>query len=187
MSSSHPVSLRVNDRRARADVEARTTLADLLRDDLGYTSVHLGCEQGVCGACTVLLDGAPVRSCLVFGVQADGADVVTLEGLAPPGGLHPLQEAFRDSHGFQCGFCTPGFVLSAYALLAEEPAPSDATIRAALAGHLCRCTGYQSIVEGVALAAARLAGRPLPAPGTAGRSGGSGESGESGESGGSGR
>jgi aerobic-type carbon monoxide dehydrogenase small subunit (CoxS/CutS family) len=163
--STRRVALTVNGEARHADVEDRTTLADALRDELGYTSVHLGCEQGACGACTVLLDGEPARSCLVLAAQADTGVVVTLEGLAPPDGWHPLQAAFRDAHSFQCGFCTPGFVLTAYAALAEQPDPSDAEIRAALSGNLCRCTGYQSIVEGVALAVQRGHGQAPPPPG----------------------
>jgi aerobic-type carbon monoxide dehydrogenase small subunit (CoxS/CutS family) len=150
-----------------AEVEDRTTLADALREDLGCTSVHLGCEQGACGACTVLLDGDPVRSCLVLAAQADSCSVVTLEGLASPDGWNPVQVAFRDAHSFQCGFCTPGIVLTAYAALVEQPQLNDAEIRAALSGNLCRCTGYQSIVDGVALVVRRLQGKPPPPPGAA--------------------
>ena len=136
-------------------VEARLTLADFLRGQCGLTGTHLGCEHGVCGACTVLVDGAAVRSCLVFAVQADGSEVTTVEGLSDPdGGLTPVQQAFRDAHGLQCGFCTPGFVVSVTAFLRDHPDPTDAEIRAALSGNLCRCTGYQGIINAVRLAAA---------------------------------
>jgi aerobic carbon-monoxide dehydrogenase small subunit len=155
--SDHSISVGVNGSAGSAVVEARTSLATFLRDDLGLTGTHLACEHGVCGACTVLLDGEPARSCLVLAVQADGSDVMTIEGLAEePDRLHPLQEALRETHAFQCGFCTPGFVISALALLREQPRPSEADVREALSGNLCRCTGYESIVRGVLLAAERL-------------------------------
>jgi aerobic-type carbon monoxide dehydrogenase small subunit (CoxS/CutS family) len=134
--------------------EARRTLADFLRDDLGLTGTHLGCEHGVCGACTVLVDGEPVRSCLMLAVQARGREVRTIEGLAPDGSMNPLQNALWESHSFQCGFCTPGFVMQITALLAENAHPTEAQIRSALSGNICRCTGYESIVEGVLRAAA---------------------------------
>ena len=137
-------------------VEPRRTLADFLRMDLGFTGVHLGCEHGVCGACTVLVDGEAVRSCLLFAVQADSAEVITVEGLASGDKLHPIQEAFWENHGLQCGFCTPGFILSIYAFLRDNPSPSDQDIRVGLSGNLCRCTGYQNIVESVKAAAAKL-------------------------------
>lgn len=145
----------VNGEAREADVEPRTTLADCLRDQLRLTGTHLGCEHGVCGACTVLLDGVPVRSCLMLAVQADGHDITTVEGLAEGEQLHPVQQAFSDSHGFQCGFCTPGFVMTTVALLQENPSPTEAEIRDYLSGNICRCTGYQSIVDGVMLAASR--------------------------------
>jgi len=159
---THRVQLRVNGRAREGVVEARKSLADFLREDLDLTGTHLGCEHGVCGACTVLLDGAPVRSCLLLAVQADGAEVMTVEGLAPAGGLHPLQEAFWEHHGLQCGFCTPGILLSAYAFLREHPAPTEGEIREMLAGHLCRCTGYQHIVEAIRAAAEAGAGAVPP-------------------------
>jgi len=144
------IQLRVNGEPTRIDVEPRRTLADALREDCGLTGTHLGCEHGVCGACTVLVDGEPVRSCLMFAVQADGTSVTTVEGLADPGGaLHPLQEAFVAHHGLQCGFCTPGMLLTALHLLATEPDADRARIRAELAGNLCRCTGYQGILDAV--------------------------------------
>ncbi|HSS08509.1 MAG TPA: (2Fe-2S)-binding protein, partial [Acidimicrobiales bacterium] len=137
-----------------AMVEPRKTLADFLREDCVLTGTHLGCEHGVCGACTVLLDGQAVRSCLIFAVQAEGAAVTTIEGMAgPDGSLSPIQEAFRAAHGLQCGFCTPGFVVSVTAFLAEHPEPTDAEIREGLSGNLCRCTGYQGIINAVRLAA----------------------------------
>ena len=148
------VSFSVNGRRERIDVEPRRTLADALRDDLGLTGTHLGCEQGVCGACTVLLDGEPVRSCLLLAVQADGSSLTTVEGLAGDGELHPLQQAFAECHGLQCGFCTPGFLISALHLLAENPDPSREQIREGLSGNICRCTGYVGIVDAVRRAAA---------------------------------
>ena len=151
------VSFTVNGHRERIDVEPRRTLADALRDDLGLTGTHLGCEQGVCGACTVLLDDEPVRSCLMLAVQADGSSLTTVEGLAGDG-LHPLQQAFADCHGLQCGFCTPGFLISAMHLLAENPDPSREEIRAGLSGNICRCTGYVGIVDAVRQAAIAIRG-----------------------------
>jgi carbon-monoxide dehydrogenase small subunit len=139
----------VNGERRRAFVESRKTLADFLREDCSLTGTHLGCEHGVCGACTVLLDGAAVRSCLLFAVQAEGAEVTTIEGLTPADGLSAVQEAFRDHHGLQCGFCTPGFIVSVHAFLAANPAPTREEIREGLSGNLCRCTGYQGIIKAV--------------------------------------
>jgi aerobic carbon-monoxide dehydrogenase small subunit len=145
----------VNGRAVAAMVEPRLTLADFLRDRLRLTGTHLGCEHGVCGACTVLADGAAIRSCLVFAIQMQGSAVTTVEGLTPEeGGLTDVQEAFRAEHGLQCGFCTPGFVVSATAFLADHPDPTPAEVREGLSGNLCRCTGYQGIVRAV-LAAAR--------------------------------
>jgi carbon-monoxide dehydrogenase small subunit len=144
----------VNGEPREATVEARLTLADYLREACRLTGTHLGCEHGVCGACTVLVDGAAVRSCLVFAVQANGAEVTTVEGLGDPdGGLSPVQQAFRNAHGLQCGFCTPGFVMSITAFLRDNPDPTDREIREALTGNLCRCTGYQGIIKAVQLAA----------------------------------
>jgi carbon-monoxide dehydrogenase small subunit len=143
------VETTVNGERRHAEVEDRKTLADFLREDCGLTGTHLGCEHGVCGACTVLLDGEAVRACLLFAVQAAGREVTTVEGIAPPGELSAVQAAFRDCHGLQCGFCTPGLVVSVTAFLAENPDPDDAEIRDALSGNLCRCTGYQGIVRAV--------------------------------------
>jgi carbon-monoxide dehydrogenase small subunit len=144
----------VNGRRRQALVEPRKTLADFLREDCALTGTHLGCEHGVCGACTVLLDSEAVRACLLFAVQAEACDVTTIEGLTPAdGGLSPVQEAFREAHGLQCGFCTPGFVVSVTAFLRDHPSPTDQEIREGLSGNLCRCTGYQGIVNAVRLAA----------------------------------
>lgn len=148
------VRLTVNGRARQATVEPRLTLADFLREQCRLTGTHLGCEHGVCGACTVLVDGAAVRSCLMFAVQADGAEVTTIEGIASPDGeLSVVQAAFRDCHGLQCGFCTPGFVVSVTAFLRDNPDPGDEEIRHALSGNLCRCTGYQGIVMAVRRAA----------------------------------
>ncbi|WP_370970170.1 (2Fe-2S)-binding protein [Amycolatopsis sp. cg9] len=151
------VTLTVNGQPCAADCEPRRTLADFLRHDLGFTGVHVGCEHGVCGACTITLDGATARACCLLAVQVEGADVTTVEGMATGGELHPLQEAFRDHHGLQCGFCTPGLLATAAELLAANPDPSEAEVREALAGHLCRCTGYQFIVDAIRAAAAKLA------------------------------
>jgi carbon-monoxide dehydrogenase small subunit len=155
------VELKVNGVARSAETEPRTLLSDFLRHDLGLTGTHVGCEHGVCGACTVLLDGEPVRSCLIFAVQAAGHEVTTVEGLTPsPDALHPLQQAFWESHALQCGFCTPGFLMTLVPFLEENPDPSEAEIRQALSGNLCRCTGYQHIVDAVKLAAARRHGEP---------------------------
>ena len=148
------VQVTVNGAAREATVEPRLTLADFLRERCQLTGTHLGCEHGVCGACTVLLDGAAVRACLVFAVQADGCEVTTIEGIAREEGvLSPVQEAFRDCHGLQCGFCTPGFVLSVTAFLRDNPNPTDEQIRDGLSGNLCRCTGYQGILAAVRQAA----------------------------------
>jgi carbon-monoxide dehydrogenase small subunit len=155
MPGSVTVKLEVNGEPQQRQVEPRLLLSDFLRHELGLTGTHVGCEHGVCGACTVLLNGEAVRSCLMFAVQAHEQRIVTVEGLAPgPGELHPLQEAFREEHALQCGFCTPGFLLTLVPFLAANPAPSDEEIRAALSGNLCRCTGYQNIVAAVKRAAA---------------------------------
>jgi aerobic carbon-monoxide dehydrogenase small subunit len=151
-----PVSFVANGMPYRTLVEPRKTLADCLREDCGLTGTHLGCEHGVCGACTVLVDGVAVRSCLMFAVQAEGADITTVEGLASDGELGPVQQAFRDEHGLQCGFCTPGFVVTVHAFLAEHPDPTRDEILEALSGNLCRCTGYQGIVRAVERAAASM-------------------------------
>ena len=155
---SETVRLTVNGEAREAAVDARVTLADLLREHLGLTGTHLGCEHGVCGACTVLVDGLAVRSCLMLAVQAANREVTTIEGLAVDGELSPLQQAFWESHSFQCGFCTPGFLMTTAALLAENPDPTEEEVRDTLSGNICRCTGYQSIVDGALLAARKLAG-----------------------------
>jgi len=149
-------SFEVNGKQVSVDAEPRTTLADCLRHELRLTGTHVGCEHGVCGACTVLVNGDAVRSCLMLAVQARGSNVTTIEGLERDGEMHPLQEAMRDSHSFQCGFCTPGFLMTALALLEENRDLSEEELREELSGNLCRCTGYQSIVDGVQLAARRL-------------------------------
>ena len=149
------ITMRVNGAARGGEVEARKTLADFLREDLDLSGTHVGCEHGVCGACTVIVDGRAVRSCLMLAVQADGSEVTTIEGLAPDGGLGTLQQAMWDSHSFQCGFCTPGFVMQATALLRAHPDAGEQQIREALSGNICRCTGYQSIIDGVLLAAER--------------------------------
>ena len=153
------ISVTVNGEAHTATVEPRLLLADLLREVLGLRGTHLGCEHGVCGACTILLDGEPVRSCLILAVQVDGREVTTVEGLAGADGLHPLQEAFREHHALQCGFCTPGFLLTALYLIDEDPTideRDEKDLREALSGNLCRCTGYQNIVDAVRDGAARL-------------------------------
>jgi len=149
------VAVTVNGRAHERDVEPRLLLSDFLRHELGLTGTHVGCEHGVCGACTILFDGEPVRSCIMLAVQADGHALTTVEGLTPAGGLHPLQEAFWECHGLQCGFCTPGFLMTLVPFLEANPDPSEEEIRQALSGNLCRCTGYQHIVDAVKLAAER--------------------------------
>jgi carbon-monoxide dehydrogenase small subunit len=154
---SHKISVTVNGTTHQREVEDRLLLSDFLRHDLGLTGTHVGCEHGVCGACTILLDGLSVRSCLMFAAQTNGKAITTVEGLAVDGRLSPLQEAFRDAHGLQCGYCTPGMLTTVTAFLAEMPKPSEDEIREALSGNLCRCTGYQNIVDAVKLAAERMA------------------------------
>ncbi len=156
-TETHGIGVTVNGTPYRRTVEARLLLSDFLRHDLLLAGTHVGCEHGVCGACTVIFDGVPVRSCLMFAAQADGHTIETVEGLAPDREhLHPLQEAMRDCHGLQCGYCTPGILMTMKVFLAETPAPDEAQIREALSGNLCRCTGYQHIVEAMKLAAERL-------------------------------
>lgn len=157
MTAMLPIQLTVNGAVRQAHVEPRTTLADFLRSQLELTGTHLGCEHGVCGICTILVDGKAVRSCLMLAVQADGSEVMTVEGLGGTDGkLHPIQEAFIEEHGLQCGFCTPGFLIAIYELLKDNPSPDDAEILDVLGGQICRCTGYQSILRAVHSAAAKL-------------------------------
>jgi carbon-monoxide dehydrogenase small subunit len=156
MSELVTISITVNGTKYQRRVEPRMLLSDFLRHELGLTGTHVGCEHGVCGACTILFDGQPVRSCLMFAVQAQGHELMTVEGLGTPDSLHPIQEAFREAHGLQCGFCTPGILMSVVPFLQENPDPTEAEIREAIAGNLCRCTGYQHIVDAVQLAAEKL-------------------------------
>ncbi len=156
MGDVHSVVVTVNGTRHERTVEARLLLSDFIRHEIGLTGTHVGCEHGVCGACTILYDGVPARSCLMFAVQAHGHAVTTVEGLGQGDQLNPLQQAFRDAHGLQCGYCTPGILMTMTAFLAETSAPSEAQVREALSGNLCRCTGYQHIVDAVLLAAKRM-------------------------------
>ena len=165
VTNRHEIDLTVNGEQRRIEVEARRLLVEALRRDLGLTGTHVGCETGYCGACTVLLDGVPVKSCMVLAVQAEGASVETVEGLAlDDETLHPVQEGFRQRHGLQCGFCTPGMLMTALALLRDEPEPTRDEIRHALDGNLCRCTGYQNILAAVEWAAATMRGDEPPPP-----------------------
>jgi carbon-monoxide dehydrogenase small subunit len=158
------VELDINGERHAAKVEPRMSLLDCLRDKLLLTGAHAGCEHGVCGACTVLVDGMPVRSCLMFAVQADGYAITTIEGVSPgPGELSPVQDAFCETHGLQCGYCTPAMILTAHALLMDNPQPTRAEIVDAISGNVCRCTGYAQIVEAIALAAERMRGQNIKA------------------------
>ena len=156
MSELVPVRLKVNGVEYERKVEPRRLLADFLREELGLTGTHVGCEHGICGACTVLLNGESVRSCLMFAIQVSGTEIFTVEGLSRDGKLHPLQEAFREHYGLQCGFCTPGFLMTAYDLLQTNTEPTEEEIRHALSGNLCRCTGYQVIVESIHAAAIKM-------------------------------
>jgi carbon-monoxide dehydrogenase small subunit len=161
VTDTRAISLTVNGTRYQQTVEVRLTLADFLRQHLGLTGTHLGCEHGVCGACTILLDGRSARSCLMLAVQTDGHEITTVEGIAPgPDALHPLQEAFRTHHGLQCGFCTPGMLTTLVELLRDNPDPSEAEVRVAISGNLCRCTGYQGIVDATLDAARRMRAAP---------------------------
>ncbi|MFP6639491.1 MAG: (2Fe-2S)-binding protein [Myxococcota bacterium] len=156
MTSPYPVRCRVNDRLVETGVDPRLTLADFLRQDLGLTGTHLGCEHGVCGICNVLVDGRAVRSCLMLAAQADGCEIRTVESLAEGEKLHPIQEAFMEEHGLQCGFCTSGFMMAIYELLANNPHPSEEEIKDVLGGQICRCTGYNSILRAARNAAAKM-------------------------------
>ena len=157
MATPRRITVTVNGTAHEAVVEPRTTLVDFLRSQLALTGTHVGCEHGVCGACTILWNGRAVRSCIMLAVQADGSELTTVEGLAHDGELHPIQQAFMEAHGLQCGFCTPGFLMSVYELLERSPDPSDDEIRDTLGGQICRCTGYQAIVDAVKLAATKVA------------------------------
>jgi carbon-monoxide dehydrogenase small subunit len=156
MNNLHNVTVTVNGNRYERAVEPRLLLSDFLRHELGLTGTHVGCEHGVCGACTIIFDGQPVRSCLMLAVQANGHEITTVEGLGTMDDLHPLQEAFREAHGVQCGFCTPGFLMTLLPFLEENPNPTEPEIREAISGNLCRCTGYQHIVDAVQLAAEKM-------------------------------
>ena len=157
MTQIFPVTVTVNEKEYKREVEARLLLSDFLRHDLGLTGTHVGCEHGVCGACTILFDGESVRSCLMFAVQADGHALITVEGLAKDkDNLHPLQQSFWEAHGLQCGYCTPGILMSMIPFLQKNPNPTEDEIRQALSGNLCRCTGYQHIVDAVKLAAEKM-------------------------------
>jgi carbon-monoxide dehydrogenase small subunit len=165
MSETRKVTVTVNGTRYEETVPVRVTLADFIRHQLGLTGTHLGCEHGVCGACTILLDGHSARSCLMLAVQADGHEILTVEGIAPNADtLHPLQEAFRDNHGLQCGFCTPGILTTLIEFLRDNPDPTEEEVRIGISGNLCRCTGYQNIVIAALDAAKRLKNSPVPAP-----------------------
>ncbi|MBK6432623.1 (2Fe-2S)-binding protein [Candidatus Amarolinea dominans] len=157
MSQTIPVTMTVNGAQYERFVEPRLLLSDCLRHELGLTGTHVGCEHGVCGSCTILFDGKPVRSCLMFAIQAQGHEILTVESLGTPEHLHPLQAAFQEKHALQCGFCTPGFLMTLVPFLADNPQPTEAEIREAISGNLCRCTGYQHIVEAVHLAASQMA------------------------------
>lgn len=152
------IAVTINGVNYEREVEPRLLLSDFLRHELGLTGTHVGCEHGSCGACTILLDGEAVRSCILFAVQTDGRTVITVEGLGSTGALHPLQEAFREKHGLQCGYCTPGFLMTLVPFLQENPQPTEAEIRDTLSGNICRCTGYQNIVDAVLLAAEKSRG-----------------------------
>lgn len=156
MSDLYELDVTVNGKKYHQAVEPRLLLSDFLRHELGLTGTHVGCEHGVCGACTILFDGQPVRSCLMFAVQADGGEIVTVEGLGTRENLHPLQEAFWEAHGLQCGFCTPGILMTVVPFLENNPDPDEAEIRQVISGNLCRCTGYQFIVDAVKLASEKM-------------------------------
>jgi carbon-monoxide dehydrogenase small subunit len=156
MATTQQVHVKLNGRERSAEVEPRLLLAHLIRDVLGLTGTHVGCDTSSCGACTVILDGRPIKSCTLFAVQADGREILTIEGVMHDGQLHPLQQSFHEEHGLQCGFCTPGMILSAYALLQHNPSPSEEEIRWGISGNLCRCTGYQNIVKAIQIAAGKM-------------------------------
>ena len=159
MTDRRRIRVKVNGREVQGEVDPRKHLVDFLREDLELTGTHVGCEHGICGSCTVLLNGEPVRSCLMFAIQADGAEIMTMEGVAQGGKLHPLQEAFQEHHGLQCGFCTPGQLMTAYHFLKENPSPTEEEVRLAMSGVLCRCTGYKQVIDSVMAAAAKIRGK----------------------------
>jgi carbon-monoxide dehydrogenase small subunit len=154
--SRHTITVTINGESRSAEVDARLLLVHFIREDMALTGTHIGCDTSSCGACTVIVDGKAIKSCTMFAVQADGASVETIEGVAEPGGLHPLQQGFWEQHGLQCGYCTPGMIMSAKALLARNPSPSEDEIRHGISGNLCRCTGYVKIVEAIQFAAEKL-------------------------------
>ncbi len=158
MAHRHRILVKVNGVEYEREVEPRRLLVDFLRDDLELLGTHVGCEHGICGACTLLLDGQPIRSCLMFAVQAQGAGILTVEGLAKDGKLHPIQEAFQEHHGLQCGYCTPGMLMTSYAFLSENPEPSEEEVRKEISGVLCRCTGYKHVIDSVLSSAAKMKG-----------------------------
>jgi aerobic carbon-monoxide dehydrogenase small subunit len=180
MTTRRTIQLTVNDRAYERTVDVRMTLADFLREELNLTGTHLGCEHGICGACTILWDGEAVRSCLLLAVQADGATLMTVEGLASGDTLHPLQQAFHEQHALQCGFCTPGFLMTAYAFLRETPNPTEGQVREAISGNICRCTGYAPVVQAILQASGHSVPSHslphLPSP-IEGEGGGGGETG----------
>ena len=157
--STHKISLKLNGESHTREVESRLLLVHLIREDLNLTGTHIGCDTTSCGACTVIMNGRPVKSCTVFAVQADGAEVTTVEGLAQNGTLHPIQEGFMEKHGLQCGYCTPGMMMTSVALLKDNPSPSEEEIRWGISGNLCRCTGYVNIVKAVQYAAEKMKGK----------------------------
>jgi carbon-monoxide dehydrogenase small subunit len=157
MAKKELINLKINGKEREAAAEPRLLLVHFIREQLGLTGTHVGCDTSNCGACTVLLNGKTVKSCTMFAVQADGAEIMTVEGLPQNGSLHPLQEGFKEEHGLQCGFCTPGMLMSSYALLQKNPQPSEAEIRWGISGNLCRCTGYQNIVKAVQFASKKMA------------------------------
>jgi carbon-monoxide dehydrogenase small subunit len=157
MAKKELIKLKINGQEREVAAESRTLLVHFIREQLGLTGTHVGCDTSNCGACTVLLNGKPVKSCTMFAVQADGAEIMTVEGLIKDGALHPLQEGFKEEHGLQCGFCTPGMLMSSYALLKKNPNPTEADIRWGISGNLCRCTGYQNIVKAVQFASRKTA------------------------------
>jgi carbon-monoxide dehydrogenase small subunit len=159
MTERRRIAVKVNGVQYEREVEPRRLLVDFLRDDLELIGTHVGCEHGICGACTILFDGRAARSCLMFAIQADGAEVMTVEGLAGDGKLHPVQEAFREHHGLQCGFCTPGMLTTSYEFLNENPDPNEEDVRRAISGVLCRCTGYKQVIDSVMAAAVGMKGK----------------------------